>query len=166
MGTLDRSRVGSKDAGRTIRDRLPEKEVLIGEGEMCLLTFHAEEPAQQVTIERRGRDEHFMALRFEGFDEYELRTNSTQEDALLALVDAGILPENTDAWAGVTIPWASRLNKNPETGQKVIRLYPMDPELYEEAMKELGATPTLPSGRPKKARAPAKKASKRTKGSK
>ena len=119
---INRNRVGSKAVDGIIRDKL-EAKMVPGtlDGGPIVLTFHSEDAVREVP----GRFGDFLALRFEEFPDNQLHTNATQEDALLGLVDAGILPNDFDEWGGCKVAWQKRQNVNPETGARVIKLYPL-----------------------------------------
>jgi hypothetical protein len=86
--------------------------------------------------EFNGRDGPFLSIIFGEFPEHSYNTNSTQEDALLALVDARKLPNDFDLWPGKRIPFYKRENVYNEGGVsvKAIKLYAQDAQDYETAL--------------------------------
>lgn len=106
---------------------------------------------REVTTGKYGA---FWAVKFEEFPEHELVTNATIEDAFIALVDAGQLPDDFDAWTGYRVAMFKKKNTNPDTKEVVEKLYPMDPEDQEEAIaafdahvKAQASAPTAPKGK-------------------
>lgn len=97
-----------------------------------------------LTIDRARQVKHkngpgaFFVVEFVEFPDHGFYTNATQEDALLALVDAGMLSADMDDWKGDKLPMFKRENKNPESGQIVAKLYPATPDEYVEACKTWG----------------------------
>ena len=86
--------------------------------------------------EFQGRDGPFLSIIFGEFPEHSYNTNSTQEDALLALVDARLLPNDFDQWPGKRIPFYKRENVFNEGGVsvKATKLYAVDPQDYKAAV--------------------------------
>lgn len=86
--------------------------------------------------EFNGRDGPFLSVLFGEFPEHSYNTNSTQEDALLALVDARKLPNDFDQWPGKRIPFYKRENVYNEGGVsvKAIKLYAVDAQDYDAAL--------------------------------
>lgn len=96
--------------------------------------------------EFKGPDGPFLSIITSEFPELNLDNNSTQEDALLALVDARKLPNDFDAWAGKRIPFYERENVFSGTGKggtqaevRALKLYALDPEDYDAALKQWDA---------------------------
>jgi hypothetical protein len=97
--------------------------------------------------EFQGTDGPFLSIITSEFPEMNLDNNSTQEDALLALVDAKKLPNDFDAWAGKRIPFYQKENVFSGRGKggteaevRAVKLYALDPEDYDAALKQWDAT--------------------------
>jgi hypothetical protein len=130
MARLDRNRIGSQG------EVLPKLEAHMIPGKKTVLTV---ESARQVN----GKFGAFLAVGFKEFPDHEMITNATQEDAIIALIDAGRMPDDLDKWHGTRIAFEKRQNTNPETNKPVQKLYALDPteqdaaiEEFEAAMKE------------------------------
>ena len=125
MARINRSGVGSGELFPT--HKLTADMI---EGDTCVLTI---ERARQVN--HKNGDGSFFVLEFVEFPDVGYYTNATQEDAILALVDASILSADTDDWKGDKFPMFKRENRNPESGQLVAKLYAATPDEYVEACR-------------------------------
>jgi hypothetical protein len=123
MARLDRSQIGSQG------EVLPKLEAHMIPGRKTVLTLDG---ARQV----RGQYGAFLALAFVEFADHEMITNATQEDALIALVDAGRMNDDLDRWRNVRIAFEKRTNENPQTKKPVEKLYAMDPTEQDAAIAE------------------------------
>lgn len=128
MARIDRSIAGSGETFPT--HKLTADQI---ENDTCVLTI---ERARQV--KHKNAAGGFMVIEFAEFPDHGFYTNATQEDAILALVDATILSVDMDDWRGDKLPMFKRENKNPESGQIVTKLYPCTPDEYVEACKSWG----------------------------
>jgi len=99
-------------------------------GDTCVLTI---ERARQV--KHKAAAGAFFVIEFAEYPDTGYYTNATQEDALLALVDASMLSPDMEDWKGDKLPMFKRENKNPESGQLVAKLYVATPDEYVEACK-------------------------------
>lgn len=111
---------------------LPKLTASMIAGRKTVLTFRHVREVQ-------GEFGPFWAIQFEEFPEHELVTNATQEDAYLALVDAGQLPPDFDQWAGYRCAHYVKQNENPKDKSVVEKLYAMDSEDQERAIAEFDA---------------------------
>ncbi len=128
MANINRRTVGSGES-------FPSKKLTADmiEGDTCVLTI---ERARQVP--HRSGDGSFFVIEFQEFPDTGYYTNATQEDAILALVDATLLSVDMDDWQGDKLPMFKRENRNPESGQLVVKLYVATPDEYMEAIKTWG----------------------------
>lgn len=126
MARLDRNRIGSQG------EVLPKLEAHMITGKKTVLTV---EGARQVN----GKFGAFLAISFKEFPDHEMITNATQEDAIIALIDAGRMPDDLDKWNGTRIAFEKRQNTNPETNKPVQKLYALDPDVQNEAIEEFDA---------------------------
>lgn len=85
-----------------------------------------------------GADRHFIVLRFAEFPEHDMPLNKSQEDALIELIDNGAISDDTDDWQGEKIPFYKRINTNPETGDKVAKLYAAPVDEFVSGLKTWG----------------------------
>lgn len=138
MARVDRSTAGSGESypkHKLTADMIP--------GDTCVLTI-----AQARQVQHKDQTVNkgaFFVIEFDEFPDTGYYTNATQEDALLALLDASILSADMDDWRGDKLPMFKRENKNPESGQIVAKLYVCTPDEYVEACKTWGK-----KGAPKK----------------
>lgn len=144
MARIDRSQIGSQG------EVLPKLEAHMIPGRKTVLTLAA---ARQV----RGKFGMFLAISFKEFPDHEMITNATQEDALIALVDAGRISEDLDRWHDVRVAFEKRNNTNPETKKDVAKLYAIDPDEQDAAIKEFDAAMTENAGVGGKRRATTRK---------
>jgi hypothetical protein len=131
---IDRNRIGTKGV------ILPKLTADMVPGDKPVLTVHKVQ-------EFRGRDGYFLSIIMAEFPENSYDTNSTQEDALLALVDARKLPNDFDQWPGKRIPFYKKENVytgrgkgGTEPEQRAVKLYACDPEDFDARLKEWDAT--------------------------
>jgi hypothetical protein len=126
-----------------------------------------------LTVERvqefPGPDGPFLSIIFGEFPEHSYNTNSTQEDALIALVDARKLPNDFDVWAGKRIPFFKKENVFTGKGKggtepeyRVTKLYAVDPEDFDATIAafDAGRQPAGNTGATQQA--PAKQTARRT----
>lgn len=127
MGRIDRSKAGSQEAIRPklTADMIPTNTVVL-----------TVEKARQ--IPHRSGVGSFFEIVFGEYPDHAYLTNATQEDALLALVDGGIMSDDLDDWVGEKIAFFKRENKNPESGEIVTKLYAATPDEFVEALKSWG----------------------------
>lgn len=123
MARIDRSQIGSQG------EVLPKLEAHMIAGRKTVLTLNG---ARQV----RGKYGAFLAVAFKEYPDHEMITNATQEDALLALVDAGRISDDLDRWRDVRVAFEKRTNENPETKKPVEKLYAIDPDDQDAAITE------------------------------
>lgn len=115
------------------------------QGTRCVLTV---ETAREEDFDRRSS----IVIRFKEFPTLDYATNKGQSDVLMQLVESGFLPaESFELWAGHRIAFYKQVNKNPNTGQAVAKLYPFGPTQQKEAIKEydalVAAQPAKPAGK-------------------
>jgi hypothetical protein len=123
MARIDRGKIGSQG------EVLPKLEASMIGGKKTVLTI---DHARQV----QGKFGAFLAISYKEFPDHEMITNATQEDALLALVDAGRMTDDLDRWNGVRVAFEKRTNTNPETQRPVEKLYAIDPDDQDAAISE------------------------------
>ncbi len=123
MARIDRGQIGSQG------EVLPKLEAAMIAGRKTVLTI---DHARQV----KGKFGAFLAIAYKEFPDHEMITNATQEDALLALVDAGRMSDDLDRWNGVRVAFEKRTNTNPETNRPVEKLYAIDPTEQDAAIAE------------------------------
>lgn len=128
MARIDRTKSGSGDSYPT--HKLTADMI---ENDTVVLTV---DRARQV--EHKNGNGSFFVIEFAEFPDTGYYTNATQEDAILALVDASILSPDMDDWKGDKLPLFKRENRNPESGQIVAKLYAATPDEYVEACKSWG----------------------------
>lgn len=104
-------------------------------GDRCVLTV---EYCDVIPKKDKKDGDHFLALGFREFPDYQYTTNATQEQALIDLVDASLIPSDTDMWEGTQIPFKKQENENPENGVRVMKLYAVGVKDFQEAMKAVG----------------------------
>lgn len=86
----------------------------------------------------KGTDRDFIVLRFVEFPEHDMPLNKSQEDALIELIDNGALSDDTDDWKGEQVPFYKRINENPQTGDKVAKLYAAPVDEFVSGLKTWG----------------------------
>lgn len=75
-----------------------------------------------------------LAITFAEFPDHTYWTNKTQQDALLDAVDSQLLPDDFKKWSGKRVPIYKKQNENPESGEKVWKLYAVPVELWQDAL--------------------------------
>jgi hypothetical protein len=117
---IDRAKYGSQ--GYESKPKLTAEMV---QGQKTVLTI-------QDIREISGQNGPTLAITFEEFPDHTFWTNKTQQDALIAAVDAELLPDDWSAMVGARIPFYKKQNTNPENQQKVWKLYPSPVELWND----------------------------------
>jgi len=128
MARIDRSKSGSQES-------FPNTKLTADmiAGDTCVLTI-----ARARQVQHKQQDGAFFVIEFVEFPDAGYYTNATQEDAILALVDASMLSPDMDDWKGEKLPLFKRENKNPESGNIVPKLYAATPDEYVEACRSWG----------------------------
>jgi hypothetical protein len=143
MRPVDRNKYGTRGVvqPKLLPDAIPASLWITGPDgrEWVVLTVHTVQ-------EFRGTDGPFLSIITSEFPDKNLDCNSTQEDALIALVDARKLPNDFDAWSGKRIPFYKKENVFSGKGKggtepevRAVKLYASDPEDYDACLKEWDA---------------------------
>jgi hypothetical protein len=120
---IDRNRYGSQGRGES-RPKLTADMI---QGNKTVLTI-------KDVVEVNGPGGPTWAITFEEFADHTYWTNKTQQDAFLEAVDLALLPDDLKGWVGKRIPIYKKQNVNPETNEKVWKLYAMPADLWQEAL--------------------------------
>ena len=112
-------------------ERLPKLTADLFPTDNVLLTVQS---AEQVLASEKV-EKPFLALVFAEVPTHRWTSNKEQSDLLVRAVEAGLLPEDMEQWAGRVIPFRKVTNVNPKDKSKVVKLYPYPPDLWVTAVE-------------------------------
>lgn len=124
MAPMDRNKFRSQEF-----TKLPKFTADLIKGDKVVLTV-----GEAREVDPKNGNAPFIAIIWAEFPDFQFNTNRQQSDRLMAMVDAGLLPDEFPAWAGKRIALERVENENPETKEKVKKFYPMAAEKQVDAI--------------------------------